>query len=378
MFCPLIATLIAVLLSCSLSLSDLIASSPELMVHMGDSALLGCKFQSTEEKPLIKVDWLFSSGEHAKNEYVMYYYSNLSVSVGRFKNRARLVGDILRSDGSLLLENVQEADRGNFSCEIRRQGENVVVKKKVQVHVLPEMLREFEVHVGDSAQMGCVFHSTEKKQMTEVRWTFSSGQGAKEESVLHYDYKFNKPMGYPQGQGRFQNRVALVGDTFHNDASIVLQRVKVSDQGNYTCSIYLGNVVFRKTVTLQAIQKDSRSTSGPEGLGGNQLVIIVGIICTTLLLLPVLILIVKRSHRNTSSVNSSAMVKNLEKTGMDTPEKHIYFSVPPWDVGEEEPSGQSEATYMTMYPILPSLRSDPNNSLEKKSSARTLKTEPTF
>ncbi|EPY88062.1 sodium channel, voltage-gated, type II, beta-like protein [Camelus ferus] len=36
----------------------------------------------------------------------------------------------------------------------------------------------------------------------------------------------------------------------------------------------------------------------PEILGGNQLVTIVGIICTTILLLPVLILIVKRTHRN--------------------------------------------------------------------------------
>lgn len=34
-----------------------------------------------------------------------------------------------------------------------------------------------------------------------------------------------------------------------------------------------------------------------EILGGNQLVIIVGIVCVTILLLPVLILIVKRTHR---------------------------------------------------------------------------------
>ena len=36
----------------------------------------------------------------------------------------------------------------------------------------------------------------------------------------------------------------------------------------------------------------------PEILGGNQLVIIVGIVCVTILLLPVLILIVKRTHRS--------------------------------------------------------------------------------
>lgn len=36
----------------------------------------------------------------------------------------------------------------------------------------------------------------------------------------------------------------------------------------------------------------------PEILGGDHLVIIVGIVCATILLLPVLILIVKRTHRN--------------------------------------------------------------------------------
>lgn len=36
----------------------------------------------------------------------------------------------------------------------------------------------------------------------------------------------------------------------------------------------------------------------PEILGGNQLVTIVGIVCVTILLLPVLILIVKRTYGN--------------------------------------------------------------------------------
>lgn len=50
----------------SLGLNDLIVSSLELTVHVGDSALMGCVFQSTEVKRVTKVDWTFSSGEHAK------------------------------------------------------------------------------------------------------------------------------------------------------------------------------------------------------------------------------------------------------------------------------------------------------------------------
>lgn len=45
--------------------NDLTVSSLELTVHVGDSALMGCVFQSTEEKRVTKVDWMFS-GEHVK------------------------------------------------------------------------------------------------------------------------------------------------------------------------------------------------------------------------------------------------------------------------------------------------------------------------
>ncbi|KAB0347129.1 hypothetical protein FD754_011986, partial [Muntiacus muntjak] len=296
----------------SLGLNDLTISAMELTVHVGDSALLGCVSQSTGEKHVTKVDWLFSSGEHVKDEYVLYYYSNISVPLGRFQNRVRLVGDILHHDGSLLLQNVEETDQGNFTCEIRFQMESLVFKKVIVLHVLPEEPKELMVHVGDSTQMGCVFHSTEEKHMSRVDWMFSSGEPAKEEIVLRYQPKLRASMGRPQNWGRFLNRVNLVGDTSRNDGSMMLHGVKESDGGNYTCSIYLGNLTFRKTTVLQVILKESRTlvTPGvlrPEILGGNQLVIIVGIVCATILLLPVLILIVKRAFGNkrSSGMNTS-------------------------------------------------------------------------
>lgn len=45
-------------------MNDLTVSSVELTVHVGDSALMGCVFRSTEEKRVTKVDWMFSSGKH--------------------------------------------------------------------------------------------------------------------------------------------------------------------------------------------------------------------------------------------------------------------------------------------------------------------------
>ena len=69
---------------------------------------------------------------------MLFYYSNISVPVGHFQNRVRLVGDILHHDGSLLLQNVKETDKGNFTCEIRFQMESLVFKKVVVLNVLPE------------------------------------------------------------------------------------------------------------------------------------------------------------------------------------------------------------------------------------------------
>ncbi|KAF5921215.1 hypothetical protein HPG69_018615 [Diceros bicornis minor] len=324
---------------------------------------------------------MVASGKPAKEDYVLYYYANLSVPVGRFQNRASLVGDILRNDGSLLLQNVEEADQGTYTCEIRLEKESLVFKKGVVLHVLPEEPKELTVHVGDSTRMGCVFQSTEEKRMTKVDWTFSSEEHAKEEIVLRYHPKLSIPLGYPQNWGRFQNRVNLVGDTSRNDGSILLQGVKESDRGRYTCSIHLGNLTFRKTIVLHVIPKEPQTlvtpiTVRPEILGGNHLVIIVGIVCTTILLLPVLILIVKKTHRNKSSDTSTTLVKSLENTKKALPEKHIYSSISTREViEEEEPSGKSEATYMTMHPVRPSLRLVPNNPLEKNSAGGMPTTE---
>lgn len=74
---------------------------------------------------------------HLQEDYVLYYYANLSVPVGRFQSRAHLVGDVAHSDGSLLLRDVGEADQGTYTCEIRLERESLVVKKAVVLHVLP-------------------------------------------------------------------------------------------------------------------------------------------------------------------------------------------------------------------------------------------------
>lgn len=376
MFCLLKLILMPVLLDCSLGLNDLIVSSRELTVHVGDSALMGCVFKSTEEKRVTKVDWIVSS-EHIKDDYVLFYYSGGSVPVGRFLNRVSLVGNISQRDGSLLLQNVKEDDQGNYTCEMRLEMESMVLKKMVVLRVLPEEPKDFVVHVGDTIQMRCVFQSTEERHITKVDWMFWSEEHLKQEAVLHYDVR-HPGIGYSQNWGRFQKRVNLVGDISHNDGSIMLQGVKASDKGSYICSIYLGDLIFRKTFVLDVITDTLPipSPTKPEIFAGNHLVIIVGIVCATIVLLPVLILIVKRTQGDKSSSTATKSLENIEKA---LPEKHIYAPITTREVTEEEESsGKSEATYMTMHPVRPSLKSAPNNPPEKWSTERMIKAESEY
>lgn len=363
MLCPLRHCLLLVLLDNFLGLSDWVAASHslELTVHVGDSVLLGCFCQSTEEKPVIKVDWIFSLGQHTQDEFVLYYYSNLSVPLGRFRNRVQLVGNVSGGDGSLLLQDVQEADQGTFTCEIRRELESQVWKKHMLLQVLPAEPEELSVQVGGSTQMGCAFQSTEESPAIEVEWRFSSEEQAQEE-VIHRSIPGTTP---PQNWGRFHNRVHLLGAASCPEATIMLPGVKESDRGIYTCSVHLGGLVLSKTSVLHVTPLGTTtllipSTQRPEILGGNHLVMLVGIICATIVLLPVLLLLVVRCRRPDSVTTST---KSLENTQKALPEKHVYSAIGTREVTvENETSEKSEATYMTMNPVWPRRPAEPNHS----------------
>lgn len=78
--------------------------------------------------------------------------------------------------------------------------------------------------------------------------------------MFRYYHERNMPMGHSQSSGRFWNRVNLVGDISRRDGSIVLQEVKASDGGNYTCCVHLGTLVFRKTVMLSVTREEAQSS----------------------------------------------------------------------------------------------------------------------
>ncbi|NWS62764.1 JAML protein, partial [Chunga burmeisteri] len=68
---------------------------------------------------------------------VFYYYSNHSIPVGRFRDRAQWQGDIFRWDGSIQLQDVQVNDSGTYVCEIRLLQHSSVFKNHTVLHVSP-------------------------------------------------------------------------------------------------------------------------------------------------------------------------------------------------------------------------------------------------
>lgn len=59
--------------------------------------------------------------------------------------------------------------------------------------------------------------------------------------------------GRPQNWGRFHKRVSLLGAASFPEGTIMLHGMKESDRGKYTCSVYLGGLVLRKTSVLHVI-----------------------------------------------------------------------------------------------------------------------------
>ncbi|NXF58078.1 JAML protein, partial [Ciccaba nigrolineata] len=68
---------------------------------------------------------------------VFYYYSNRSIPVGRFRERAQWQGDTSRWDGSIELQDVRVNDSGTYVCEIRLLQRSSIFKNHTVLHVSP-------------------------------------------------------------------------------------------------------------------------------------------------------------------------------------------------------------------------------------------------
>lgn len=72
-----------------------------------------------------------------QEEMVFYYYSNCSISVGRYRDRVQWQGDISRWDGSIQLRGVQVNDSGRYLCEMRLLQHSSIFKNHTVLQISP-------------------------------------------------------------------------------------------------------------------------------------------------------------------------------------------------------------------------------------------------
>lgn len=72
-----------------------------------------------------------------QEEMVFYYYSNRSIPVGRFRDRAQWRGDVSHWNGSIQLQNIQVNDSGTYVCEIRLIQSSSIFKNHTVLHISP-------------------------------------------------------------------------------------------------------------------------------------------------------------------------------------------------------------------------------------------------
>ncbi|XP_068172943.1 myelin protein zero-like protein 2 [Antennarius striatus] len=87
---------------------------------------------------------------------------------------------------------------------------------------------------GTDVRLKCTFHSSApvNPNAIVISWSFRPLKPGREESVFHYQQR-----PYPPTEGIFRKRVQWAGDVLSHDASIVLQQVKFTYNGTYTCQV---------------------------------------------------------------------------------------------------------------------------------------------
>ncbi|XP_060702967.1 myelin protein P0-like isoform X2 [Hemiscyllium ocellatum] len=114
-----------------------------LVVKEGMELRLDCKleYQTDIQQHNIKLEWLYSSYSDTKEVLIFFHYQNLSVIAQEtvFFPRLQWVGDIGKSNGSILITDVECSDEGYFTCDMRiPRSSSSIERSRIHLKVLCE------------------------------------------------------------------------------------------------------------------------------------------------------------------------------------------------------------------------------------------------
>ncbi|XP_063802976.1 myelin protein P0 [Pseudophryne corroboree] len=135
--CGLLALLMLSALMLSPTLAIEVYTDREIHGTLGSKVTLSCTFWSSEWiSDDVSVTWHYQP-DHSRDTYSIFHYSKGQAHIddtGIFKDRIEWVGWPRSKDGSIVLRNLEYADNGTFTCDVKNPPD--VVGKSSYVHLL--------------------------------------------------------------------------------------------------------------------------------------------------------------------------------------------------------------------------------------------------
>ncbi|XP_072282366.1 myelin protein zero-like protein 2 [Pyxicephalus adspersus] len=168
------------LLALAASVSSVeVFTSKEVQAVNGTDVRLKCKFSSSSSiSDDVTVTWTFRPLAGGSEEFVLYYHREpFPTHEGRFLGRAVWDGNIHRSDGSIIIRNIQQSYNGTYLCQVTNppdvHGEvgEITLKVVDKVHFSEIMVLLLVIGVGSLViiliVMAVVFFRYYRKQKTQ-------------------------------------------------------------------------------------------------------------------------------------------------------------------------------------------------------------------
>ncbi|XP_062372353.1 butyrophilin subfamily 3 member A1-like [Sardina pilchardus] len=211
-----------------------------VMAFVGEDVLLPCYLSPNISAENMTVTWMLN---HTR-ALVVHHYTNGSdrddQQQADYRGRTALFKEELSSGNiSLKLTNVKVSDEANYTCSIHDGHWHEKISFKIKVNARPQVLgpvHPIMAFEGEDVLLPCYLSTNISAENMTVTWMLNHTRAL---VVHHYTNGSDRD---DQQQADYRGRTALFKEELSSgNISLKLTNVKVSDEGDYTCSIQDGH-----------------------------------------------------------------------------------------------------------------------------------------